>query len=178
MSRKRVVGLVLAGAVVAVFAFGLSRQDEVARVGDARVVVPPSGFQVFDAAPIAGSTLSGDAFSLASLRGRPAFITFWQTACVPCEREAPDLRAFAAGLGQRAAIVGIVMDSRASDARGFARKHGWRFPSVSKRCCELNDRYGVIGYPTTIVIDGEGRVVDRLPGAQTLERLRAELRAL
>ncbi len=32
--------------------------------------------------------------------------------------------------------------------------------------------------PTTIVIDGQGRVVDRLLGPQTAARLDAELRAL
>ena len=49
---------------------------------------------------------------------------------------------------------------------------------MSKRCCDLSNRYGVVGMPTTIVVDGKGQVVDRLVGPQTLARLNAELRAL
>jgi hypothetical protein len=49
---------------------------------------------------------------------------------------------------------------------------------VSARCCGLNNRYGIVGMPTTIVVDGNGQVIDRLVGPQTLARLNAELRAL
>jgi hypothetical protein len=49
---------------------------------------------------------------------------------------------------------------------------------VSRRCCKLSNQYGVVAMPTTIVIDGEGKVVDRLIGPQTTARLEAELRAL
>jgi thiol-disulfide isomerase/thioredoxin len=178
MSRRRIGGIVALIAVGGVFAFGLSQQASVSRVDGGKVVVPPSGFTTFRAPSIAGSTLAGVGFSLGSMRGKPTFINFWQTACTPCEREAPALRAFAAGLGNRAAIVGVAMDSRVSEARRFARRHGWSFPIVPRRCCDLNHGFGVVGYPTTIVLDDQGRVVDRLVGAQTVARLRAELRAL
>jgi thiol-disulfide isomerase/thioredoxin len=141
-------------------------------------VVPPEGFTTFAAAPIAGTTLEGGTFSSASLRGKPAFVNFWAPSCIPCRREAPELRAFDASLRGRANIVGVAVDSPVGDSRAFATKSGWRYPIVSKRCCDLVDRYGVVGLPTTVVIDSNGRVVDRLLGAQTTARLRAELRAL
>jgi thiol-disulfide isomerase/thioredoxin len=178
MSRRLVAGLVALVALGGVFAYGLSKQDDVSGIDTAHVTVPPAGFKTFTAAAFAGSTLEGGQFSLARLRGKPVFINFWGTWCVPCKREAPQLRAFADGLGQRAAVVGVAIDSADGDPRGFARKAGWRYPIVSRRCCDLGNRYGVVGMPTTIVVDSQGRVVDRLVGPQTTARLRAELRAL
>jgi thiol-disulfide isomerase/thioredoxin len=178
MSRRLVAGLVALIAFGGVFAYGLSKQDDVSHIDTTNVTVPPSGFRTFAAAPIAGATLEDREFSLTSLRGKPAFINFWGTWCEPCKKEAPQLREFADGLGRRAAFVGVAIDSERAAARSFARTSGWRYPIVSRRCCDLSNRYGVVYMPTTIVVDGQGRVVDRLVGPQTAARLTAELRAL
>jgi thiol-disulfide isomerase/thioredoxin len=156
----------------------LSNQGDVSSQDTKNVTVPPSGFQPFAAAAITGTAFDGADFSLARLQGKPVFINFWGSWCEPCKREAPDLRAFSGSLEGRAAFVGVAVDSPHSDAVSFARKAGWRYPIVSTRCCGLNNRYGIVGMPTTIVVDGNGRVVDRLVGPQTLARLNAELRAL
>jgi thiol-disulfide isomerase/thioredoxin len=178
MSRRLVAGLVALVALAGVFAYGLSKQDDVSHIDSTHVTVPPSGFQTFAAAPITGSTLAGAQFSLASLHGKPAFINFWGTWCGPCRREAPQLRAFTDALAGRAGFVGVAIDSPRGKALSFVRKEGWRYPIVSRRCCSLSDRYGVEFMPTTIVLDSQGRVVDRLIGPQTTARLDAELRAL
>ena len=178
MNRRTVFVVVGLVALAGVFIFGLSKQGQVARNDTAHVTVPPAGFQAFAAAPIAGTALDGTGFSLAALRGKPAFINFWAPTCIPCRKEAPQLRSFASGLDGRASFVGVALDSRASDVRSFATGAGWRYPILSERCCGLVDSYGVVGLPTTIVVDAQGQVVDRLIGAQTRARLQAELRAL
>jgi cytochrome c biogenesis protein CcmG, thiol:disulfide interchange protein DsbE len=178
MNRRLVAGLVALIVVGGVFAYGLSKQNDVSSIDTKNVTVPPEGFQTFAAAPITGSTLENAAFTLASTRGKPTFINFWATWCGPCKKEAPQLRMFADGVGQRANIVGVAIDTARSDARSFARGAGWRYPIVTKRCCGLSNRYGVVAMPTTIVVDGKGQVVDRLLGPQTTARLDAELRAL
>jgi thiol-disulfide isomerase/thioredoxin len=178
MSGRLVAGLVALIAVGGVFAYGLSKQDEVSRIDVTHVTVPPSGFQTFAAAAIKGTTIDDQAFSLARLHGKPVFINFWGSWCPGCKTEAPDLRTFANGLGRQAAMVGVAIDSPSSDAHSFIRKAGWRYPIVSRRCCDLVNRYGVTYFPTTIVVDRRGQVVDRLVGPQTVARLQAELHAL
>jgi thiol-disulfide isomerase/thioredoxin len=178
MSRRLIAGILALVAIGGVFAYGLINQDDVAKIDTKHVVVPPTGFDTFKAAAIEGATLDGKAFSSASLAGKPTFINFWGSWCPGCKVEAPDLRAFADRLGSRAAMVGVAIDSPSADTTSFARKAGWRYPIVRKRCCSLTNEYGVSYFPTTIVVDGNGRVVDRLVGPQTVARLEAELRAL
>jgi thiol-disulfide isomerase/thioredoxin len=177
MSRRLVAGLVVLVAV-GVIVFGLSKQGDVSRIDTAHVKVPPAGFRTFAAASIKGTAFDGTAFSLTRLHGKPVFINFWGSWCVPCKREAPALRAFSRTLGGRAAFVGIAVQSPHKEAVAFARKAGWRYPIVSALCCDLSDRYGVVYMPTTIVVDSRGQVVDRLIGPQTAARLAAEMRAL
>jgi cytochrome c biogenesis protein CcmG, thiol:disulfide interchange protein DsbE len=178
MSRRLVAGLVALIAIGGVFAYGLSKQDDVSSIDTSHVTVPPSGFKTFAAADIKGTTLDAKPFSLASLEGKPVFINFWGSWCPPCRKEAPDLRSFSNGLGGQAAFVGVAIDSPSADARSFIRKAGWRYPIVSRHCCDLANEYGVISFPTTIVVNRRGQVVDRLVGPQTAARLQAELRAL
>ena len=178
MSRRLVAGIVALIAIGGVFVYGLSNQGSVSKIDTKNVKVPPKGFQTFDAAAITGTTLDEKAFSLASLHGKPVFINFWGSWCPGCKTEAPDLRTFANGLGSQAAMVGVAIDSPSGDAHSFIRKAGWRYPIISRRCCDLVDRYGVTYFPTTIVVDSRGQVVDRLIGPQSVARLQAELHAL
>lgn len=178
MSRRMVAGAVALIALGGVFAFGLSNQHDISHVDTKRVVVPPAGFQPFSAAPITATSFSGQSFSLAKFEGKPVFINFWGSWCAPCRREAPQLRAFNRILGRSARLIGVAYESPRAQAVAFAHKAGWEYPIVSAPCCDLGDRYGVVGLPTTIVVDSNGQVVDRLIGPQTAARLTAELRAL
>ena len=178
MSRRLVAGIVALIAIGGVFAFGLSKQDDVSHIDTKNVVVPPAGFQPFAAASITGTSFAGRPFSLAKLQGKPVFINFWASWCIPCRREAPQLKAFTPTLGGRASFVGVAYQSARGKDVAFARKAGWSYPIVSAACCALGDKYGVVGMPTTIVVNSKGQVVDRLIGPQTAERLTAELHAL
>jgi thiol-disulfide isomerase/thioredoxin len=178
MNRRLVAGLVALIAIGGVFAYGLSKQDDVSKIETKHVVVPPAGFKTFSAAAITGTTLDAKSFSLTRFQGKPVFINFWGSWCPGCKTEAPDLRRFANGLGSRAAMVGVAIDSPSADAHSFIRKAGWRYPIISRRCCDLPNRYGVTFFPTTIVVNRSGEVVDRLVGPQSVARLQAELHAL
>src|SRR5215213_578254 len=121
MSRRLVAGLVALLALGGVFVYGVTKQDDVSGVDAKNVTVPPAGFQTYDAAPITGMSFDGAPFSLTRYHGKPVFINFWGSWCEPCKREAPELRAFSDKLGERAAFVGVAVQSPREEAVNFAR---------------------------------------------------------
>jgi cytochrome c biogenesis protein CcmG/thiol:disulfide interchange protein DsbE len=135
-----------------------------------------SGGSSLPAAPeLTGGVLVPPPVRLAELRGRPVFVNFWASWCVPCRKEAPVLARFDSALGGRAKLVGVAYQDSERDARAFVRKYGWRFPNLRDANGELARSYRLAGLPTTVVIDREGRVAKQLAGEQTFASLRTAL---
>jgi cytochrome c biogenesis protein CcmG/thiol:disulfide interchange protein DsbE len=105
--------------------------------------------------------------SLASLRGRTVVLNFWASWCGPCKREAPALEQVWQRYRSKGVVVlGVDSGDGRSDARRFLAAHRITYPIVSDPNELLAaNRYGLPGFPVTIVIDRRGRVVgDRVLG--------------
>lgn len=120
---------------------------------------------------LAGEWLVGPQVHLADLRGTPVLVNVWASWCVPCRKEAPDLARFDRELRGRARLVGIDFQDAKNDAHAFIREFGWRFPNVADPRGRLAARYGLVGLPTTFVVDAKGRIARSLTGAQTFAQL-------
>jgi cytochrome c biogenesis protein CcmG/thiol:disulfide interchange protein DsbE len=115
---------------------------------------------------------------LADLRGAPVVINFWASWCVPCREEAPDLARFDREMRGRARLVGVDFQDAKQDALAFVREFGWRFPNVRDPKGRLAARYGLVGLPTTYVLDKQGRIARTLTGVQTYAKLRQAVEEL
>ena len=106
---------------------------------------------------IVGTTLDGEAFDLAALRGRPVVVNFWGPSCVPCRDEFPLL---GAKLAQHAAdglvVVGILTDDPPEPARDFIAKYGATWPTVVGPDKAIKTAYRVAARPQTYFVDGSG----------------------
>ncbi|MGH9301038.1 MAG: TlpA family protein disulfide reductase [Acidimicrobiales bacterium] len=125
------------------------------------------------AAPaVAGPTLTGTPFTLASLRGHYVVLNFFASWCPPCQVEAPELEAFSfqhrAG---DATVVGVVFNDSASGAAKFMAQMGSRWPAVADPGGQVALAYGVRGPPETFLIAPDGLVVAHLDGAVTAAQL-------
>lgn len=109
---------------------------------------------------------------LADLRGKPVVINFWASWCVPCRKEAPELARFDRELRGRAQLVGVDFQDAKQDALAFVREFGWRFPNLRDPQGKLGVRYGLVGLPTTYLLDRKGRIARTMTGAQTYDTLR------
>jgi cytochrome c biogenesis protein CcmG, thiol:disulfide interchange protein DsbE len=164
VSRGRAIGLgilalVIAGVVVA------------------EVVTAGGGPSSRPAPQLPSQVLSGPHVDLASLRGKPALVNFWASWCGPCKQEAPELKRFSEGLGNRATLVGVDWGDSADGAREFIAKSGWRYPILRDPTQKVGTEYGLNGLPTTFVLNADGDIVQTLQGPQTAAKLQEALAA-
>ncbi len=125
------------------------------------------GAQTRAAPPLPSAVLKGPAVTLASLHGHPTMVVFWASWCGPCNAEAPAIERFARSATGRGRIIGIADSDNAADARKFIAHYRWTFPVLSDPHGTTATQFGLLGLPTTIVLDGQGKIVRVLLGPQT-----------
>jgi cytochrome c biogenesis protein CcmG, thiol:disulfide interchange protein DsbE len=115
---------------------------------------------VGDPAPaIAGTTLDGTAFDLASLAGKPVLINFWGPSCVPCRDEFPLLEAkLAQHGGEGLTVVGVLTDDPVEPARDFVAQYGAEWATVVDPDKAIKTAYRVAARPQTYFVDRTGVV--------------------
>lgn len=124
---------------------------------------------------MAGETLDGEQLDLASLRGRPVVLNFWASWCAPCRAETPGLVTLA-DENKDVAFVGVNVKDEPSSARAFDRDFKVTYPSIVDRVGTLAAGWPIsIGLPSTVVLDGQGRLAARFTGGVVPEELTAVL---
>jgi thiol-disulfide isomerase/thioredoxin len=110
---------------------------------------------------------TGAAKSLKNFRGKTVLLNLWATWCAPCREEMPSLDRLKADLGsEKFDVVALAVDRTGLEAaRKFLDKikieHLDLYADPSTRS---GSALRVVGMPTTILIDAEGREIGRLPG--------------
>ncbi|MEM9430735.1 MAG: DsbE family thiol:disulfide interchange protein [Pseudomonadota bacterium] len=149
---------VLVGALTVLFYLGLGRENA-------------------DELPSALSGTPAPVLALEPLAGRPEIpaealaaegvklVNFWASWCGPCRLEHPILTELAA---EGVPIFGINSKDRPAAAAQFLEELGDPFAGHG---ADPNGRHGidwgVYGLPETFVVDGDGRIILRYPGALT-----------
>lgn len=117
---------------------------------------------------VAGTTLTGQSFDLAALRGRPVLINFWGPSCTPCREEFPLLAAKATEhAASSLVIVGVLTDDPVEPARTFAAQYGGTWDTVIDPGGAIKAAYRVIARPQTYFVDRSGVLRSIQVGALT-----------
>ncbi|WP_127532484.1 TlpA family protein disulfide reductase [Paenibacillus kobensis] len=98
-------------------------------------------------------------------------INFWAAWCGPCELEAPELQQSFEKHASQLQILGINATSqdRERDARQFVEDQKLTFPILMDRDGKAIEQYKVSQFPTTLVVDKNGMIVERVNGIITAE---------
>jgi len=116
---------------------------------------------------LTGTTLDGKKVDLADLRGKPAVVNVWWSGCGPCRAEMPLLQQASTELAGTAAFLGInTRDGSAENGLAFERSVGAAYPSIY-----APDGRALLAFPglprslpSTVVLDGQGRISAMISG--------------
>jgi cytochrome c biogenesis protein CcmG/thiol:disulfide interchange protein DsbE len=110
-------------------------------------------------------TLSGEPFSLASVKGKPVVLNFWSTWCQPCKIEHPVLMGAAESYGPAGVqFVAVLYQDEPAKAQAFLNRSGAHWPTLADPGGRTAIAYGVAGVPETFFIDKDGRIVRKVSG--------------
>src|SRR2546427_7254070 len=106
--------------------------------------------------------LNGRAFKSSQLQGRVVLLDLWATWCEPCVADIPMLNRLHEKFGSRGLkVVGIAVESGwAKDIKPHVAKLGIKYP-VLVGTEKIVEQYEMIGFPTTYLIGGDGKVVKK-----------------
>ncbi len=116
-------------------------------------------------------TPTGESLPMAGFQGRPLVINFWATWCTPCIEEMPLIDDFFRQNESKGwQVVGLAID-QPSRVRQFlsqfpvAYKIGLAGLNGTELAKQLGNEVG--GLPFTVVLDGQGRLIQRKVGKLT-----------
>ncbi len=128
---------------------------------------------------IVSTTMDGEPFDLTRRRGSWVVLNFFNSTCVPCIREHPDLVAFheeQVALGADGAeLYTVVFDDADEPVREFFDENGGDWPIVRDPDGTIAVSFGMSQVPETWVVSPEGIVAARFIGQVTAEGLSATL---
>ena len=101
----------------------------------------------------------GSTAALADYRGRVVVLNYWASWCTPCRQESPLLERWHKRISARGGtVLGVDSLDVTADARAFIRRFRLTYPMLRDRDGDTQKRFGVTGYPETLVVDRRGRI--------------------
>ncbi len=114
---------------------------------------------------------------LSEFKGKLTIITFWATWCGPCIKEMPAFSKLVEDYQGKLQVLAIATGDERADTLAFKNKHPdykvtWLLdPDWEKDSSNLAKSFGIIGLPTNLFIDANGKVVDYWRGLENTEAL-------
>lgn len=176
MMAGRILGILTVLALVALFAYGLTRDASL--IPSPLVGNPAPDFEL-ERLDAPGTVRFSD------LRGRVTVVNFWASWCLACIQEHPSLvRAWQRYRGPDFELVGIVYQDTPENARRYLSEHGGGWTQLLDPGSRAALEFGVYGVPETFFIDRNGVISHKHIGpvndsllATEIEKLQASRQA-
>ena len=111
--------------------------------------------------------LNGSPRKLSEFRGKPLIINMWASWCGPCRAEMASLErlAWLDPAGQFT-VIGISTDDYPEQAMTLLRKSNATISQFIDSKLQMENMLGATRLPLTVLIDADGRVLDKIYGAK------------
>ncbi len=140
---------------------------------DAETGSGPTGLAVGSFAPQFETVNDrGQPVRLADLRGEVVLLNFWATWCGPCRVEMPEFQAtYDARSDEGFTVLAINSGETAAAVQDFREELGLSFPLLMDENGALQNLYSIISYPSTFVLDRDGKIIARHFGPLTADQI-------
>lgn len=166
-----VVGMV--GWAVYEFIGGSSEEDAIIEQNESEDVGLAEGQTAPD---FLLETLEGDEARLSEFRGQPVIINFWATWCPPCRAEMPDFQELYETEDVEILAVNLTESEQSEQGiEDFIDELGLTFPIPMDVESDVSEMYEVQAYPTSYIVDSEGKVQFVARGAINYDIMQSEL---
>lgn len=129
---------------------------------------------------------NGNTHTLSEYKGKVVFLNFWTTWCPPCKEELPYIQQIYEEYKENSEdviILGIAnprsteynysQDTKNEDEiKEFLEENNLSYPVVFDKSGEIFDKYRIQAFPTTFMIDKEGRIYGYIPGGLTKDNMK------
>ncbi|MDT3428076.1 peroxiredoxin [Paenibacillus forsythiae] len=117
--------------------------------------------------------LSGRQVSLADYKGKIVVLNFWTTWCSVCKKEMPELDEASSILMKKGEVVLLAVNTGEAPetVKQYMKDNAYSLPVLLDPDSSLFKKYGLRGYPTTVVINRDGTVYGGVEGAITADSL-------
>ncbi len=137
---------------------GCSTGSEPSAPSVARAGEPAPDFQL--------ENLDGQSISLSDFRGKPVLINFWATWCPQCRSEMPYIQEiYEEWSDQGLVLLAINIGENSYTVEEFMQSHNLSFTVLLDTEKDIAQRYNITGIPTTLFIDKDGIIQDKVIGA-------------
>ncbi len=125
-----------------------------------------------------GTLVDGRKFDVSAYRGKVVLVHYWATWCEPCKQDMALINTMLNRYSKEFAPVGVNLDNEIGTAKSYVTTKKLSWPQLYDEGgleSRLANEMGILSLPTMLLIDKNGRVVNRNIHASEIE---AELKKL
>lgn len=113
------------------------------------------------------TNIQGQNVSLADLKGKVVILNFWATWCPPCREEMPSMEMLYRKFKDQGLVILAVNVEKDGQklVQSFLQRTPYTFPILFDGDAAVQNRYQIFRYPETVIIDRNGKIVERVVGA-------------
>jgi len=121
----------------------------------------------FEAKGFTLEDLRGPIVSLKDFQGKVIFLNYWFSRCGPCRDEMPAMELlWQIFQDDDFVILAVNVREGKGEVSSFVENNGYTFPVLLDLWGKVGNMYSTRAYPTTFLIDREGKVVGKAVGAR------------